>query len=225
MHALTALAAGGAIAFGHPLGCTGARQVSTLLYELKRTGKKVGVSSMCVGTGEHLQHPFRAVNMLTGLRYGHGRGVGRGIAEQSSPPSGSPTDFLGVVAMETYLAFCWSCIGNARYGSFAQSTSDRHQDQRHYFPVPVVMQQELQFFRTCSPHRASCSACPARRLHLSGRIVQVRRHSMPEFCAYMGSRSRGLSCSAASQVEQSLIDVQHGQQLAIPCPWPFVTAS
>lgn len=42
---------GGAIAFGHPLGCTGARQVSTLLYELKRTGKKIGLTSMCVGTG------------------------------------------------------------------------------------------------------------------------------------------------------------------------------
>lgn len=42
---------GGAIAFGHPLGCTGARQVSTLLYELKRTGGKVGVTSMCIGTG------------------------------------------------------------------------------------------------------------------------------------------------------------------------------
>jgi acetyl-CoA acyltransferase 1 len=42
---------GGAIAFGHPLGCTGARQVSTLFTELKRTGKKVGVTSMCVGTG------------------------------------------------------------------------------------------------------------------------------------------------------------------------------
>ncbi|KAK0999577.1 3-ketoacyl-CoA thiolase with broad chain length specificity [Friedmanniomyces endolithicus] len=42
---------GGAIAFGHPLGCTGARQVSTLLYELRRTNKRVGVSSMCVGTG------------------------------------------------------------------------------------------------------------------------------------------------------------------------------
>jgi acetyl-CoA acyltransferase 1 len=42
---------GGAIAFGHPLGCTGARQVSTLLYELKRTGKKVGSTSMCIGTG------------------------------------------------------------------------------------------------------------------------------------------------------------------------------
>ncbi|KAF1822173.1 beta ketoadipyl CoA thiolase, TH1 [Dissoconium aciculare CBS 342.82] len=42
---------GGAIAFGHPLGCTGARQVSTLLYELKRTNKQVGLTSMCVGTG------------------------------------------------------------------------------------------------------------------------------------------------------------------------------
>ncbi|RDA86635.1 hypothetical protein CP532_5014 [Ophiocordyceps camponoti-leonardi (nom. inval.)] len=42
---------GGAIAFGHPLGCTGARQVSTLLYELRRTGKKIGNTSMCVGTG------------------------------------------------------------------------------------------------------------------------------------------------------------------------------
>jgi len=42
---------GGAIAFGHPLGCTGARQVSTLMTELKRTDKKIGVTSMCVGTG------------------------------------------------------------------------------------------------------------------------------------------------------------------------------
>lgn len=42
---------GGAIAFGHPLGCTGARQVSTLLYQLRRTGKQIGVTSMCIGTG------------------------------------------------------------------------------------------------------------------------------------------------------------------------------
>lgn len=42
---------GGAIAFGHPLGVTGARQVSTLLTELRRRGEKVGVTSMCVGTG------------------------------------------------------------------------------------------------------------------------------------------------------------------------------
>ncbi|PRT54644.1 3-ketoacyl-CoA thiolase, peroxisomal [Wickerhamiella sorbophila] len=42
---------GGAIAFGHPLGATGARQVSTLMTELKRTGKKIGLTSMCIGTG------------------------------------------------------------------------------------------------------------------------------------------------------------------------------
>lgn len=42
---------GGAIAFGHPLGASGARQVSTLLTELKRTDKKAGVVSMCIGSG------------------------------------------------------------------------------------------------------------------------------------------------------------------------------
>lgn len=43
---------GGAVALGHPLGCTGARQVVTLLNELKRRGKRAyGVVSMCIGTG------------------------------------------------------------------------------------------------------------------------------------------------------------------------------
>jgi acetyl-CoA acyltransferase 1 len=42
---------GGAIALGHPLGCTGARQIATLLPELRRTGKKRGVVSMCIGAG------------------------------------------------------------------------------------------------------------------------------------------------------------------------------
>jgi len=42
---------GGAIALGHPLGCTGARLVSTLLYELKRRKQKLGIISMCIGTG------------------------------------------------------------------------------------------------------------------------------------------------------------------------------
>ncbi|CAN0114621.1 unnamed protein product [Scytosiphon promiscuus] len=42
---------GGAIALGHPLGCTGCRQTATLLYELRRTGKRFGVVSMCIGTG------------------------------------------------------------------------------------------------------------------------------------------------------------------------------
>ena len=42
---------GGAIALGHPLGCTGARQIATLLSELHRTRKRFGVVSMCIGTG------------------------------------------------------------------------------------------------------------------------------------------------------------------------------
>nr|XP_023907856.1 3-ketoacyl-CoA thiolase, peroxisomal-like [Quercus suber]POF16585.1 3-ketoacyl-coa thiolase b, peroxisomal [Quercus suber] len=42
---------GGAIALGHPLGATGARQLATLLPELERQGQQLGVISMCVGTG------------------------------------------------------------------------------------------------------------------------------------------------------------------------------
>lgn len=43
---------GGAIALGHPLGCTGARQVVTLMHELRRRNKRAfGVVSMCIGTG------------------------------------------------------------------------------------------------------------------------------------------------------------------------------
>ena len=42
---------GGAIALGHPLGATGARQLATLLPEMERQGTEVGVVSMCIGTG------------------------------------------------------------------------------------------------------------------------------------------------------------------------------
>jgi len=42
---------GGAIAFGHPLGATGARQVATLMPELRRRKERFGVISMCVGIG------------------------------------------------------------------------------------------------------------------------------------------------------------------------------
>jgi len=42
---------GGAIALGHPLGCTGARQIATILPELKRRGGKFGILSMCIGSG------------------------------------------------------------------------------------------------------------------------------------------------------------------------------
>ncbi|MCJ1409940.1 hypothetical protein MMC19_004024 [Ptychographa xylographoides] len=42
---------GGAIALGHPLGATGARQLATMLPEMERQGLEVGVVSMCIGTG------------------------------------------------------------------------------------------------------------------------------------------------------------------------------
>jgi len=43
---------GGAIALGHPLGCTGAKLTVQLLNELKRVDKKYGIVTMCVGTGQ-----------------------------------------------------------------------------------------------------------------------------------------------------------------------------
>jgi acetyl-CoA acyltransferase len=42
---------GGAIALGHPLGCTGAKLTATLLYEMKRRNSKFGLVTMCVGGG------------------------------------------------------------------------------------------------------------------------------------------------------------------------------
>jgi acetyl-CoA acyltransferase len=42
---------GGAIALGHPLGCTGAKLAATALYELKRRGGKYAVVTMCIGGG------------------------------------------------------------------------------------------------------------------------------------------------------------------------------
>ncbi|MCB9685827.1 MAG: acetyl-CoA C-acyltransferase [Alphaproteobacteria bacterium] len=42
---------GGAIALGHPLGCTGAKLTATLLHEMKRRGIRYGVVSMCIGGG------------------------------------------------------------------------------------------------------------------------------------------------------------------------------
>ena len=43
---------GGAIALGHPLGCSGARIVTTLVHEMKRRGARYGVATMCVGVGQ-----------------------------------------------------------------------------------------------------------------------------------------------------------------------------
>ncbi len=43
---------GGAIALGHPLGCTGAKLLTTLLHELERTGGRYGLQTMCIGFGQ-----------------------------------------------------------------------------------------------------------------------------------------------------------------------------
>ena len=42
---------GGAVALGHPLGCSGARVLTTLLYELKRRDKHLGLATVCLGGG------------------------------------------------------------------------------------------------------------------------------------------------------------------------------
>jgi acetyl-CoA C-acetyltransferase len=43
---------GGAIALGHPIGCIGARLMTSLLHELERTGGRYGLQTMCEGGGQ-----------------------------------------------------------------------------------------------------------------------------------------------------------------------------
>jgi acetyl-CoA C-acetyltransferase len=42
---------GGAIALGHPIGCSGARVLTTLLYEMEKRDAKVGLAALCIGGG------------------------------------------------------------------------------------------------------------------------------------------------------------------------------
>lgn len=53
---------GGAIALGHPLGCTGAKLSVQLINELRRQNKKYGVVTMCVGTGQGAAGVFELLN-------------------------------------------------------------------------------------------------------------------------------------------------------------------
>ncbi|MCZ6625110.1 MAG: thiolase family protein [Deltaproteobacteria bacterium] len=43
---------GGAIALGHPLGCSGARLMTTLIHEMRRRGSRYGLATMCIGVGQ-----------------------------------------------------------------------------------------------------------------------------------------------------------------------------
>ena len=52
---------GGAIALGHPLGCSGARLITTLARELQRRGGRYGIASLCVGVGQGLATVVEAV--------------------------------------------------------------------------------------------------------------------------------------------------------------------
>jgi acetyl-CoA acetyltransferase family protein len=49
---------GGAIAIGHPLGCSGARLVTTLVHELGRRKARLGLASMCIGVGQGISAIF-----------------------------------------------------------------------------------------------------------------------------------------------------------------------
>jgi 3-oxoadipyl-CoA thiolase len=49
---------GGAIALGHPLGCSGARIATTLVHQMKRTGTRYGLATMCIGVGQGISTAF-----------------------------------------------------------------------------------------------------------------------------------------------------------------------
>jgi acetyl-CoA acyltransferase len=53
---------GGAVALGHPLGCTGAKLTASLLHEMPRRGAKYGIVTMCVGGGMGAAGVFEVIN-------------------------------------------------------------------------------------------------------------------------------------------------------------------
>ena len=53
---------GGAIALGHPLGCSGTRIAGTLLHEMRRRGSRLGVATMCIGMGQGIATVFEALS-------------------------------------------------------------------------------------------------------------------------------------------------------------------
>ncbi len=52
---------GGAIALGHPLGCSGARLIGTLVHEMRRRGARYGLATMCIGVGQGIASVWEAL--------------------------------------------------------------------------------------------------------------------------------------------------------------------
>ncbi len=53
---------GGAIALGHPLGCSGARLMTTLIHEMRRRGSRYGLATMCIGVGQGIATVVESVH-------------------------------------------------------------------------------------------------------------------------------------------------------------------
>ena len=53
---------GGAIALGHPLGCSGARLMTTLVHEMKKRGSRYGLATMCIGVGQGIATVVESVH-------------------------------------------------------------------------------------------------------------------------------------------------------------------
>ena len=52
---------GGAVALGHPIGCSGARILTTLAWELRRRGGGYGLGALCIGVGQGIAMVVEAV--------------------------------------------------------------------------------------------------------------------------------------------------------------------
>jgi acetyl-CoA acetyltransferase len=64
---------GGAVALGHPVGCSGARVLATLVWELRRRGGGHGLATLCTGVGQGIAVVVEA-EAGDGPRPGTGRG-------------------------------------------------------------------------------------------------------------------------------------------------------
>ena len=67
---------GGAIALGHPLGMSGGRLITMLTHELRRTGGRYGLATMCIGVGQGIATVIERID------------AGRGDVGRSSAPAG-----------------------------------------------------------------------------------------------------------------------------------------